>query len=98
MSKEFKFDNPANKFIGKQEADKTDNTHNTDNKQDTSDEETKSKRLNLLVKPSVYEDFRKIATMEQESVNGLINIIMEQVVNENKEQIDLFNKVFPNDD
>lgn len=98
MSKEFKFDNPANKFIGKQEADKTDNTHNTDSKQDTADEETKSKRLNLLVKPSVYEDFRKIATMEQESVNGLINIIMEQVVNENKEKIDLFNKVFPNDD
>lgn len=96
MSKQFNFNNPADKFISKRNTDDTDTTQGTDNKQ-VEDTETKSKRLNLLVKPSVYEDFRKIATMEQESVNGLLNLLMEEVVNENKEQIELFNKVFPND-
>lgn len=96
MSKQFNFNNPADKFISKRNTDDTDTTQGMDNKQ-VKDTETKSKRLNLLVKPSVYEDFRKIATMEQESVNGLLNLLMEEVVNENKEQIELFNKIFPND-
>ena len=96
MSKQFNFNNPADKFISKRNTDDADTTQDTDNKQ-VEDTETRSKRLNLLVKPSVYEDFRKIATMQQESVNGLLNLLMEEVVNENKEQIELFNKVFPND-
>lgn len=38
--------------------------------------ETKSKRLNLLVRPGVLKEFAKIAHMQQTSVNELLNRLM----------------------
>lgn len=95
MSKEFNLQNPASKYITKTNTDNKQVTNNTPN---TADEETKSKRLNLLVKPSVYEQFKKVATMEQDSVNNLINNIMENVIEENKDKIELYDKVFKDND
>lgn len=93
MSKKFNISNPANKFIN---TDNTDNTSNTDNGSNTehTETETKSKRLNLLVKPSVLDNFKKIATMEQTSVNDLINQIMEDHIEKEAEKIKLYDSVF----
>lgn len=98
MSKEFNLENPASRFITQPNTDNKQHTPNTDTAPNTADEETKSKRLNLLVKPSVYEQFKKVATMQQDSVNNLINNIMENVVEENQEQIELYDKVFSDKD
>jgi len=99
MSKKFNLDNPANKFINTKQGKGTDNTQQADNTHHTADaEETKSKRLNLLVKPSVLANFKKIATMEQTSVNDLINTLMESHITDNKERIDLYDKVFKEND
>ncbi len=42
--------------------------------------ETKSKRINLLVRPSVYEAIVNKANEEGVSVNTLINDFMEQIL------------------
>lgn len=95
MTKKFSLDNPASKFINTKQGKSTDNTQQADNTPNTVDaEETKSKRLNLLVKPSVLDQFKKIATMEQTSTNDLINQLMESYVKDKQEQIDLYDKVF----
>ncbi len=44
--------------------------------------ETKSKRVNLLVRPSVYEAVVRKAEEEGVSVNELINSIMEEIIRE----------------
>lgn len=41
------------------------------------DREKKSRRLNLLIKPSVYRDIAALAAAEQTSANDLINTILE---------------------
>lgn len=57
------------------------------------DAETKTKRLNLLLKPSLHEKTKKIAYIEQTSVNDLINTILEAYAEENKEAIALYDKL-----
>ena len=42
--------------------------------------ETKSRRLQLLIKPSVYDRVKQIAEQSDLSVNDLINQILEEVV------------------
>lgn len=42
--------------------------------------ETKSRRLQLLLKPSVYEGIKQIAEDSALSVNDLINQILEEVL------------------
>ena len=44
----------------------------------TKKDETKSKRLNLLVRPGVLKEFAKIAYMQQTSVNELINRLISE--------------------
>jgi len=39
--------------------------------------ETKSKRLQVLVQPSLYEKLKKRATEEDKSVNEIINILLK---------------------
>jgi predicted HicB family RNase H-like nuclease len=42
--------------------------------------EKKSKRLNLLIRPSIFEELKKIADAEGASVNDLINSIIEDFI------------------
>lgn len=44
--------------------------------------ETKSKRLQLLVQPSLYEKVKAIADRENKSVNELIHSILEEATRE----------------
>lgn len=56
--------------------------------------ETKSKRLNLLIQPSLYEDLNKIATMQKDSINNLITNVLAEHRDRNKDLIEKYNKVF----
>ena len=38
--------------------------------------ETKSKRLNLLIRPTLLQDFSKVAHMKRASVNSLLNMLI----------------------
>lgn len=54
----------------------TDYTHNTSTTQNTENiskkQETKSKRLNLLIQPSLHQELTKIAYVQRVSLNELI--------------------------
>lgn len=43
--------------------------------------ETKSRRIQLLLKPSAYDSLKKKATKRGESVNSLINRLVEAYIN-----------------
>ena len=58
------------------------------------DKEIKSKRLNLLIRPTLYKDIEKIATMERVSTNELINRVLEQYSAEQAELIAKYNETF----
>ena len=98
--KSFKDSNPALQFISKatQNVDTTDNTQYTQNKYNTvapkAKEETKSKRLNLLLQPSVVEDMEKIAAMKRSSVNDLINTVLKQFISQEGDTLARYEEVF----
>ena len=56
--------------------------------------ETKSKRLNLLIKPSTYDSLDKIAYARRESVNGIINGLIEKYIEENVSDVSRYNTFF----
>ena len=56
--------------------------------------ETKSARLNLVLKPSTLAGIRKIAAMHQSSVNGIINLVLEDFITKEAETINRYNSVF----
>ena len=60
----------------------------------TEGKETKSKRLNLLIKPTLYRNIEKIATMERISTNELINRVLEQYAREQADAIAKYDTTF----
>lgn len=58
------------------------------------EKERKSKRLNLLIRPSVYEQVEKIATMQRKSVNELINIVLEAYAADHAAEVARYEEVF----
>lgn len=58
------------------------------------EQQTKSKRLNLLLRPALLEDLKKIAAMERTSVNDLINTVLGEYAEQEAEQIEKYNSVF----
>lgn len=58
------------------------------------DKETKSKRLNLLIQPSVLEDFSKVAFMERNSMNDIINGLIKSYCDAHREEISTYDKYF----
>ena len=77
-------DNPAMAFItpSTQQAQGTQHTYHTDR-----EDETRSKRLNLLLTPSLHANLTKIAQMERISLNELINGVLEAHEHQNQEAI-----------
>jgi predicted HicB family RNase H-like nuclease len=100
--KSFKDSNPALQFISvasqEEEAANTDNTQNTLNTFNTSNlkKERKSKRLNLLLQPSVVEKVEKIATMKRTSLNDLINTLLKEFISREAETLSRYDEVFGN--
>lgn len=60
--------------------------------------ERKSKRLNLLIKPSIYEDLKKISVMKQVSINELINTALEGYAADQRELINKYKTTFETGD
>lgn len=58
------------------------------------DFETKSARLNLLIKPSIKKSIGKLATLERVSTNQLINRVLEKYVKVNLKNIDRYDKFY----
>lgn len=58
------------------------------------DKETKSKRLNLLIQPSVLEDFSKVAFMERNSMNDIVNNLIKRYCDAHREEINTYDKYF----
>ena len=56
--------------------------------------ETRSKRAQIVVRPSVYEIMNKIATMRRMSFNGLVNDIFEEYLSENEDLVEKYEKLF----
>ena len=63
-------------------------------KQKARETETRSKRLNLLIPPSLHKDLSKIATMNKDSINNLIIEVLTTYRDNNKNIIEKYNKVF----
>ena len=91
--KSFKDINPAMAFI----TDSKDYTHNTDNTVNTHNTykaETKSKRLNILLTPSLHSDLSKISKVQMTSVNNLINEILEEYIKDNQTSLEKYKKIW----
>lgn len=82
--------NPALQFITGAE------THNTQETEHTppTPKEKRDKRLNLLITPALAEDLKKIATMQQRSINELINIVLKDYAISESETIAKYDDVF----
>lgn len=95
--KNFKPINPALQFISVPKPtfmDMLEQPEKTKKGRPVSKEETKSKRLNLLMFPSVCEDIAKIATMKRSSTNDLIHSILQEYIKDNQELIRRYEDVF----
>lgn len=92
--KVFKIDeNPALAFISGKGMQQIDNTYNA-TPQIVSENETKSKRLNLLLYPSLLENLKKIAAMQRTSVNDLINTVLGGYAEKEIAQIEHYDQTF----
>jgi len=87
MKKDFKATNPALEFI-------TPQAPQDPPQQVYTPVETKSTRLNLVIKPSTAAAMRKIATMKQTSVNGLINLVLDDYTRQEAAAIEQYNATF----
>ena len=87
MKKSFKDNNPAMEYITQPEA-------KPEIKNTKKVAETKTKRYNLILKPSAAENIAKIATMERISINELINRLITDYTEANQEKIEQYNKTF----
>ena len=53
-------------------------------------EETKSKRSNIMFKPSVYEDLRILASLTDTSVNDILHELAKLYISNNEVKINAF--------
>ena len=65
--------------------------HNTDN---THKGERKTKRLNLLLQPEIFDKMSKIAVMNRTSVNNLINNVLKDYSAGKADVISKYNEIF----
>ena len=58
------------------------------------EKELKTKRLNLLIKPTVHERIEKIAVMQRKSVNELVNNVLEAYAEDKANLVAKYNATF----
>lgn len=56
--------------------------------------EYKTKRLNLMIKPTVHAKIEKIAAMQRRSVNELINTVLEAYAEDKAELVRKYDATF----
>ena len=103
QKKSFKDENPALRYIDTGEGN-TDKLHNAVNMSDESntkkkgrppsDRERKTKRLNLLIQPSLIDELSKVAYMKRSSVNDLINTLIKDYVEKEADAVVQYDTLF----
>lgn len=56
--------------------------------------EIKSKRIGIVLTPSLNSDFKKSIFLQRLNVNQVINQLLEQYVQDNQEWIDKYNQMY----
>ncbi len=84
----------ASKFLSSAPSTNNEVAKKTPKKIQEKKEEKKSHKTSVLLKPSLHENLKKIAHMKQTSTNDLINKMIDSYVNENKEDVEQYNKIF----
>ena len=59
----------------------------------TNKKETKSRRMNMLFRPTSYAEFQKLAIIKQTSANDLMNTIVENVIEENADVLEAYDRL-----
>ena len=49
--------------------------------------------MNMLFRPTAYAEFQKLAIIKQTSANDLMNTIVENVIEENAEVLEAYDKL-----
>ena len=62
----------------------------------TNSNERKDRRVGLLVRPSVCEKAAKILYYERDTLDNLINVLLEEYVEKHADLVEKFDKEFPN--
>ena len=96
MRKDFKRDNPALAFINaaaekEKEAQPVQGTQHT---QYTDKRETRNKRINMLLTPSLHSNLTKIARVEGHSLNDLVNTVLKAYEQQEQESIEAYEKIW----
>lgn len=97
MKKSFKEDsNPALQFITQQTRLEPQQVQAPRQVLDTKPdmEETKSKRVNLLIYPSLHESMQKIARVRGVSFNDLVNTVLAAYEAANSKDIEKYNEIW----
>lgn len=58
------------------------------------EQENKSKRLNLLIRPSLHRDLGKLSAMERTSTNEMISRVLTDYVEKNADKIAKYDEIF----
>ena len=82
-------ESPANAFISKPEENAA-----VTNAEDSEPKETKTKRVNLLFRPSTKKNIEKLAFVNHTSLNDLISTVMEEYVAAHAADIERYNSFF----
>ena len=59
-----------------------------------SNEEIKSKRISLLVRPSTYNAVEKIVYVNRDSINGLVNDFFDSYVANHADDVKKYDELF----
>jgi predicted HicB family RNase H-like nuclease len=84
MKKSFTDDNPALAFI----------SHPAASEQEEGGKETKSKRINLLLTPTLHSNLQKIARVEGISFNELVNVVLKAYEQGNQEALKKYAEIW----
>lgn len=63
-------------------------------KKEQEDFETKTVRLNLLIKPSIKESIGKLATVDRISTNELVNRILQEYIKTRAQDVDRYDRFY----
>ena len=56
--------------------------------------EVRTKRVQLVVTPSVFEDVQILTKIKKTSLNSLVHKLLEECIKENREDIEKYKKLF----
>lgn len=87
MNKEFNLEDPSAPFFD------NDATPAPKTGQSRKERETRSKRSNVLFTPTMYAAMQDLAAIKRTSVNGILNDLAADYIDQHQEELDQYRKV-----